>query len=136
VNLAPYTSRQAVEFLQQDAIYTLDRQLKLEASLFTNDRRWSAHLGYDVDPVTEPMGDRFQWVTLSGGFTTDSWWIPSVRIGYRQNLAGTELGYVSVGATLFKYVNIDIASALDTVEINGQKLPQGLMGSIGFEISW
>jgi hypothetical protein len=33
-------------------------------------------------------------------------------------------------------VNIDIASALDTVEIDGQTLPQGLMGSIGFEISW
>jgi hypothetical protein len=89
-----------------------------------------------VDPVTEPMGDRFQWLTLSGGFTTDSWWIPSARIGYRQNLAGTELGYLSIGATLFKYMNIDIASALDTVEIDGQKLPQGLMGSIGFEISW
>lgn len=136
VNLAPYRSQRAVDFLQQDAVYTLDRQLKLEASVFTEDRRWSAHLGYDVDPVTEPMGDRFQWVTLSGGFMTDSWWIPSARIGYRQNLAGTELGYLSIGATLFKYVNIDIASALDTVEIDGQKLPQGLMGSIGFEISW
>ena len=136
VNLAPYRSPESIEFLQQDAIYTLDRQLKLEASVFTDDRRWSAHLGYDVDPVTEPLGDRFQWLTLSGGFTTDSWWIPSARIGYRQNLAGTELGYVSIGATLFKYVNIDIASALDTVKIDGDKLPQGLMGSIGFEISW
>jgi len=26
--------------------------------------------------------------------------------------------------------------ALDTVEIDGDTLPQGLMGSIGFEISW
>jgi hypothetical protein len=136
VNLEPYSSQQAIEFLQRDSIYKLDRQLKLEASIFTDDRRWSAHLGYDVDPVTEPMGDRFQWVTLSGGYTTDSWWIPSARIGYRQNLAGTKLGYASIGATLFKYVNIDIASALDTVKIDGQKLPQGLMGSIGFEISW
>lgn len=136
VNLAPYNSQRAIEFLENDAFYTLDRQLKLEASIFTNDRRWSAHLGYDVDPVTEPMGDRFQWLTLSGGFSTDSWWIPSVRAGVRQNLAGTELGYVSLGATLFKYVNIDIASALDTVKIDGQTLPQGLMGSIGFEISW
>ena len=136
VNLEPYESQQALEFLEQDAVYRLDRQLKLEASIFTDDRRWSAHLGYDADPVTEPMGDRFQWLTLSGGYTTESWWIPSARIGYRQNLAGTELGYVSIGATLFKYVNIDIASALDTVEIDGQKLPQGLMASIGFEISW
>jgi hypothetical protein len=136
VNLEAYNSVEAIQFLESDAIYTLDRQLKLEASIFTTDRRWSAHLGYDVDPVTEPMGDRFQWFTLSGGLTTNSWWIPSVRVGYRQNLAGTELGYVSLGATLFKYVNIDIASALDTVRIDGQKLPQGLMASIGFEISW
>jgi hypothetical protein len=136
VNLAPYRSESIIRALENDKTYTLDRQLKLEASLFSEDRRWSAHLGYDVDPVTEPMGDRFQWATLSGGFMTDSWWIPSMRIGYRQNLAGTELGYVSIGATLFKYVNIDIASALDSVEIDGQKLPQGLMASIGFEISW
>lgn len=136
VNLEPYNSEEAVRFLESDAIYTLDRQLKLEASIFTTDRRWSAHLGYDWDPVTEPMGDRFRWLTLSGGFTTDSWWIPSARIGYRQNLAGTELGYLSLGATLFRYVNVDIASALDTVNIDGQKLPQGLMASIGFEISW
>jgi hypothetical protein len=136
VNLEPYTSERLIQLLESDAIYTLDRQLKLEASIFSDNRRWSAHMGYDVDPVTEPMGDRFQWLTLSGGFATDSWWIPSMRIGVRQNLAGTELGYVSIGATVFKYVNIDIASALDTVKIDGQKLPQGLMGSIGFEISW
>lgn len=136
VNLAPYRSVEVIRALEADKKYTMDRQLKLEASLFSEDRRWSTHLGFDVDSATDTMGDEFQWLTLSGGLTTDSWWIPSARIGYRQNLAGTELGYISVGATLFKYVNIDIASALDSVEIDGQKLPQGLMGSIGFEISW
>jgi hypothetical protein len=136
VNLAPYRSESIISALENDKTYVMDRQFKLEASLFSQDRRWSAHLGYDVDSATDALGDRFQWLTLSGGFMTDSWWIPSARIGYRQNLAGTELGYISVGATLFKYVNIDIASALDTVKIDGQKLPQGVMGSIGFEISW
>ncbi len=136
VNLAPYRSESIIRTLQNDKTYVMDRQLKLEASLFSQDRRWSAHLGYDVDPATDALGDRFQWLTLSGGFTIDSWWIPSARIGYRRNLAGTEIGYVSVGATVFKYVNIDIASALDTVKIGGDTLPQGLMGSIGFEISW
>jgi hypothetical protein len=136
VNLAPYRSESIISALENDKTYVMDRQFKLEASLFSQDRRWSAHLGYDVDSATDALGDRFQWLTLSGGFMTDSWWIPSARIGYRQNLAGTELGYVSIGATLFKYVNIDVASALDTVKIDGQTLPQGLMGSIGFEISW
>jgi hypothetical protein len=82
------------------------------------------------------MGDRFQWLTMSMGFTTDSWWIPGGRIGYRKNLTGTELGYLGVGITAFRIVNFDIASALDTVSIDGEKLPQGLMLSIGFQIDW
>jgi hypothetical protein len=136
VNLTPYQSQRVIALLERDKKYRMDRQLKLEASLFTRDRRWSAHLGYDADPATDPLGDRFQWLTLSAGFTTDSWWIPGGRIGYRQNLAGTELGYLGIGITAFKIVNFDIASALDTVKIDGDKLPQGLMASIGFQISW
>lgn len=136
VNLAPYRSAVAIDFLRSNQTYRMDRQLKLEGSIFTSDRRWSAHLGIDADPATDPMGDRFQWLTLSAGFTTESWWVPGVRVGLRQNLAGTELGYFSIGLTAFKIVNIDIASALDTVQIDGDKLPQGLMGSIGFQIAW
>jgi hypothetical protein len=46
------------------------------------------------------------------------------------------MGYLSLGLTAFKYVNFDIASALDTVSIDGTTLPQGLMLSIGFQIAW
>jgi hypothetical protein len=109
---------------------------KLEASIFSPNRRFSAHIGLDVDPATDPLGDRFQWATMSAGFQTDSWWFPSARIGIRQNLTGTELGYLSAGFTAFKIVNFDIASALNTVSIDGQDLPQGLMFSLGFNIAW
>ena len=73
---------------------------------------------------------------MSAGFTTDSWWIPGARIGYRQNLAGTEVKYIGIGLTAFKIVNIDISSALDTVSIEGTTLSRGLMTSIGFQIAW
>ncbi len=136
VDLEPYTSEVAIQFLQRDQIYIMDRQLKLEASMFTENRRWSAHIGYDADAATDPMGDRFQWLTVSAGFTNEGFWLPAARIGYRQNLTGTELSYVSIGFTAFKIFNFDIASALDTVKIDGKKLPQGLMVSIGFEITW
>ncbi len=43
---------------------------------------------------------------------------------------------MSIGLTAFKIVNFDISSSLDTVKIDGQTLPQGLMLSIGFEIAW
>jgi len=136
VNLDPYSDETIIGFLESDQHYKMNRQLKLEASLFTSDRRWSAHIGLDANEATDPMGDDYQWLTASVGLATDSWWIPGARIGYRQNLAGTELQYLSVGLTAFKVVNIDIASALDTVIIDGQKLPVGLMGSIGFQIAW
>jgi hypothetical protein len=110
---------------------------KLEGSVFTSDRRWSAHLGIDADSARDALGDDYQWVTLSAAWTRpDSFWLPNLRFGWRQNLSGTELGYLSVGATMFRYVNIDISSALDTVKISGTELPQGLMGSIGFHINW
>ena len=136
VNLDPYRNEDIIGLLERDQTYRMDRQLKLEVSLFTSDRRWSAHLGLDADPATDPMGDRYQWLTLSAGLTRDSWWLPGARIGYRQNLAGTEMGYLGIGLTAFKIVNIDISSALDTVSIDGTTLPQGLMASIGFQVAW
>jgi hypothetical protein len=136
VNLEPYSDDGVIGFLLSDQQYTMDRQFKLEASVYTSDRRWSAHLGLDADSATDPMGDEYQWATVSAGFTTDSWWLPGARIGYRENLAGTKMKYVGIGVTAFKILNIDISSALDTVLIDGQKLPQGLMASIGFQLSW
>ena len=44
--------------------------------------------------------------------------------------------YMGVGLTAFKIVDFDIASALDTVSIDGSTLPRGLMVSIGFQIAW
>ena len=137
VDVAPYSDARVSEAIQRDQIYTMNSQVKLEGSIFTSDRRWSAHLGFDANSATDPLGDDYQWATLSAAWTRpDSFWLPNLRFGWRQNLSGTELGYLSVGATMFRYVNIDIASALDTVEISGTELPQGLMGSIGFHVNW
>jgi hypothetical protein len=137
IDTTPFRDPSVIEAIQRDETYTMDSQVKLEGSIFTTDRRWSAHLGFDTDSATDPLGDEYQWATLSGAWSrSDSFWLPNLRFGWRQNLAGTELGYVSVGATLFRYVNIDLSSALDTVKIDGTELPQGVMGSIGFHINW
>ncbi len=47
-----------------DTVYTMDRQLKLEALTFSSDRRWSAHIGLDAKSATDPLGDDYQWLTL------------------------------------------------------------------------
>ncbi len=104
--------------------------------MFTQDRRWSFHLAGDANSAEDPVGDEFQWLTASVGYSTRNEWFPGFRLGYRQNLVGTEKTYASVGATLFKYVNLDIASSLDTTKIDGQTLPESLIASLGFQIAW
>ena len=137
IDVSRYRDSAIIRAIQLDQTYRMDSQVKLEGSLFTDNRRWSAHLGFDANAATDQLGDDYQWATLSAAWTRpDSFWLPNVRVGWRQNLAGTELGFVSVGATMFRYINFDISSALDTVKISGTELPQGLMGSIGFHINW
>jgi hypothetical protein len=136
IDYDPFASETIIQKLEQSRTYTMERQLKLEASLFAKDRKWSWHLGLDANAATDPVGDEFQWLTLSGGFDTGSRWLPNVRLGYRQNLVGTEKTYASLGLTMFRFINLDIASALDTTKIDGHKLPEGLMFSMGFQVNW
>ena len=135
-NLSTYTRPETINFLLRDQIYTAERQLKFEGSVFSANRRWTANMGIDANAAPDPIGDDYQWFTVSAGYATEKWWLPGVRAGYRKNLAGTELGYVGVGVTALKILNIDIASAVDTVSISGKTLPRGLMASIGFQIAW
>ncbi len=136
VDLSLYSNQNTIEFLQRDRTYTMERQLKLEGSYFTDSRKWTFNVGLDANAVADPVGDDFQWFTASAGYATDSWWLPGVRLGYRENLAGTKLRYLGVGATVFKILNIDIASTLDRVTINGKSLPESLIVSIGFDIGF
>ena len=131
-----YSNLQIIDAIRRDQIYEMERQWKFEGSVFSANRKWTANVGFDANAVPDPMGDDYQWFTVSAGYATNSWWLPGVRVGLRKNLAGTEMGYVGVGVTAFKILNIDVASALDTVKISGTKLPQGLMGSIGFQIAF
>jgi hypothetical protein len=135
-NESVYSELEIINFLRQDRVYTMERQLTLEGSLFSANRRWVVNFAYEANEVPDPMGDNYQWASVSGGYLTDSWWLPGIRASYRQNLAGTELAYVGVGATLLKVLNLDVVSTLDTVTIDGQELPQGLMARIGFQVNF
>ncbi len=135
-NESVYSDQDIIEFLRQDRTYTMERQLTLESSLFTPSRQWMLNLSFDANAVPDPMGDDFQWFSVSGSYLTDSWWLPGIRASYHQNMAGTELSYIGIGVTVLKVLNIDVASTLDTVQIDNQSLPQGLMASIGFQFNF
>ncbi|MBJ7550837.1 conjugal transfer protein TraF [Marinomonas ostreistagni] len=113
--------------------YTMERQFALEASTFVFDRQLSLAASYELNEVADLVGDDYQWATLSSAYYSSSSFIPAVRVGYKKNMAGSELSYAMFGATLFKRLNLDLAYGLDKVEIDGDEQPRSLYFSAGIE---
>jgi len=131
-----FKSAEILTKLNKHAEYTMERQLKLEASIYTEQRHWNLNVEVDANAVTDQMRDEYQWLTVTGGYESDNWWLPSARVGYSQNLAGTELSYVTAGVTVLKYLNIDLASTLDDVNIDGNKIMRGLSVRMGVQFDY
>ena len=136
IDSSQYKAPEVIEIIAAGEKYVMERQLKLEGSWFTSSRRWGINFGIDANKVADPLLFNYQWLTLSAGYSTDSFWLPGVRFGVRKNLAGTEIGYLGAGITAFKYLNLDLASSLETTKINGTSVPRSLLINLGFNIAF
>lgn len=121
--------------LLADNKYTMEKQLQLEAALYTASQNWVISGGLDANAVKDVMGDEYRWATVSAAYATDTWWLPGLRAGIRKNLAGTKINYLSVGATL-AMVNLDLAWSSDKVDIDGESVPRGAIFNLGVELSF
>jgi hypothetical protein len=131
-----FKSAKIIAQLKRHEEYKMDRQLKLEAGIYTKERHWSLHAEYDANSVADPMRDEYQWLTVTGGYSSNSWWLPSARIGFSKNYVGSELSYINLGVTVMKYVNLDIATTLDTVMLDGEELNRGVSFRMGVQFSY
>jgi len=131
-----FSSESILSQLNHHEEYIMERQLKLEAGIFTDQRHWSLHAELDANPVEDPMHDDYQWFTLTAGYAADSWWLPSARIGMSRNLAGTGLGYINAGVTVMKFINIDVATTLDTVTLDGTEMRRGANIRLGVQFDY
>ena len=122
--------------IQDHKKYVMESQAKLSAGLFTVDKRWSMNMGLDVNGVEDVMLDASQWANVSGAYNSANRYFSAVRAGYRQNLIGTELSYISAGLTMFNFLNLDVASSLETVEINDTTLPRSFAVNLGIAQSF
>lgn len=131
-----FSSDQIIQTLDHHEEFTMQRQLKLEAGIYTELRHWSLNMELDANPVEDPMRDRYQWLTVTGGYAADSWWLPSARVGFSRNLAGTKLAYVNAGVTVMKFINIDVATTIDTVTLDGDEMRRGANIRIGVQFDY
>ena len=131
-----YSSSNILSQLDYQEHITLERQFKLEAGIYTKQRNWSLHAELDANSITDYMKDQYQWLTVTGGYAADNWWLPSARIGFSKNLTGSKLTYLNAGITFMKFLNLDIASTLDTVQIDDSDIMRGLSIRLGVQFDY
>ncbi|TPE50305.1 type IX secretion system membrane protein PorP/SprF [Maribrevibacterium harenarium] len=113
--------------------HVLERQFTADAAVYLDNRQWTLAGSYDFMAVSDFVGDQYQWAVASASYYGENAWIPGFRVGYRKNLAGSELSYLTMGATLFKRLNLDMAYGLESVDIDGSSAPRSLFLSAGIE---
>lgn len=95
--------------------YVMLPQINLEAAIFSKSRNWVATAALETNPANDPVGNAHQWATLSAGYAAPNQLLPGVRLGYRKNMAGSGLSYLSAGLNwLMIYVDV----AVSTQKIN------------------
>jgi hypothetical protein len=123
--------------INTDGTYKMKPQLEMEGAFYSESQNWVINAGLDGNAVQDPVGRDFQWATLSAAYATDSWWIPGARVGYRTNLAGSKLSYVTGGLTMFKALSLDIAYGLKSItDNNGNSIPRSAMINLGIQMTF
>jgi hypothetical protein len=125
-------SEKVLDTLKNIRQYKSKRQLKLESGLYTSDKKWGLNVAVDANAVEDPLGQSFQWASISGGYKSNSWILSNLRAGLHSNLSGTKLSQVAIGITALKYFNLDLASTLETTKISGNSYPKNVKLSLGF----
>ncbi|MFV8834322.1 conjugal transfer protein TraF [Aquisalimonas sp. APHAB1-3] len=116
--------------------WTMERQITLEGQVFTQNRRWVAGARLDANSVADTTGDEHQWAAIHGSYVPQTFWIPSPRLGYKQNLAGEELSYVMAGVTYFRALHIDAAYALETASFDGNEMPRSVQVNVALDLQF
>jgi hypothetical protein len=116
--------------------WTLERLATLEGAVFFASGAGSLAASVDLNDVHDPVGDLNQNLKVALGYKTETNWLPDLRVGYRKNLAGSELSSASLGFTFFSAVHLDVSCGLESTNIDGSSVPRTAAFNLGFEMSY
>jgi len=120
--------------------WTMDPQVNVELAAYNSSRNWFVAMSADASPVNDAVGNELQWFTASLGYA-GRWKIPAgFRLGYRKNLAGSQLSAATLGLSLLKVIHLDVAYGLESIEVKDsetdetQEVPRMAQVNLGIDI--
>lgn len=116
-----------------DDSVSLKPHLVLEASVFSSSKRWLAQGSLATHETPNFVGEAQRYATASVSFNAErfdgsygtllNYLVPSARLGYRVNLAGTGLATTGLGLS-WGVVNLDFNVSQQRVNADGSKVPR------------
>ncbi|AEF55750.1 ThiS, thiamine-biosynthesis protein [Marinomonas posidonica IVIA-Po-181] len=116
--------------LSLNETYKMKAQLTVDAAIMSTNQNWSLAASHDVNSVADPVGDRHQWNTVSLSYFSGNLFFPGIRLGYRKNESGSKLSYMTMGTTLFRRLDFDLAYSLE--KVSGESIPRSLYLSLAY----
>lgn len=117
-----------------DESYTMTAQTTVDAALNTENKRWRLATSYDLQPMRDPIGDEYQWASVSAAYVGST--ILGARLGLSKNQTGTNLTMLNAGLSLFGGMNLDLRYSLQKIEVDGASAPRAFAVNLGFENSF
>lgn len=130
------TNPEIRDALENTETYKAEHQFKVEGAWLSEGQSWGIFAAYDLNSVVDPAGTETQWGTLSTSYDFDNAWFNNLRAGASKNFVGSELSAVSLGMTVFKFLDLDVSSTLSETRIDDEELPRGLALAIGFNYAF
>ncbi|WP_075186223.1 conjugal transfer protein TraF [Teredinibacter haidensis] len=103
------------------------------SGVFNLSRKWMVSGELELAEYDDIVGHQNQWLNLGTAYNTNSNVWPSFRIGYRKNMAGSELSSVNLGFTLFGRLTLDGSWGMESTEVDGTTVPRMFGFSVGFQ---
>ncbi len=129
-----YIAKAYANEIDTEEKYVMDAQVTVEGALYNSTRNMVLNFSADTSPVHDPVANDLQWMSVSAAYASNSWIIPGVRVGYRKNMAGSQLSAATVGLTLFNTLHLDAAYGLETIDVNGTPQPRMAQVNLGLDL--
>ncbi len=117
--------------------HIMNAQTTIEAGYDTSAKGWRILASADVNATTDPVGNLIQNVDLSiSDIDKDGYVFSGLRMGATKNLQGSQLTWLSFGASIWDIVQWDISFPLESVKVDAYTIPRGIKGTFGLEVSF
>ncbi len=101
--------------------------------LYKMTEKWRIMGSADLAKYDDVVGFENQFFMLATTYDTETWWLPSPRIGYQKNLAGTQLSSINAGLTFFSVLSLDVVYGQEKTIVDNKTVPRLAGISLGFE---